>query len=268
MEKLVRRILMPVILDAEFLPVIKQVAALVESHNAELHLLYVGDPAVYKPQLWWFHPKVIPLGLTSEKMALLQMLKEIICREHDISVVTAVEWGKWRTTVLNHAVSIGADLLVLNETAVPKTRFPALKSNLEYILEKSHCQVITLFAAKAPRDAWKQVVIPITDFVPELRLRTIMDTAISQKMKIHLVTVGSGETSKRSTDFYFLTETLKRLKIASHLQVECKCLDHNYSPLDSFLSYARSVGADLLMTRMSAADKEALWVKDLNFHVA
>lgn len=268
MEKLVRRILMPVTLDAEFLPAIKQVAELAENHGAELHLLYVGDPAVYKPQLWWFHPKVIPLGLTAEKKSLLQMLKEIICREHSISIHTAVEWGKWRTTVLSHATSIDADLIVLNETVVPKNKFPILKSNLAYIIERSPCQVITLFAAKTPAETWKQVVIPITDFIPEIRLRTIMETAISQKMKIHLITVGSDESSQRSTDFYFLTETLKRLKLAAHLQVECKCLDNNYSPLESFLSYTRSVGADLLMTRMSTSDKEAAWVKDLNFHVA
>ena len=268
MEKLIRRILMPVTLEADFLPVIRQVADLAASHDAELHLLYIGDPAVYHPHLWWFHPKVTPLRLTAEKKALLQMLKDIIHKEHTIPIHTIVEWGKWRTTLLNQALAIAADLIVLNEMAIPKNKFPLLKSHLEFIIEKSHCQVITLFNTKTPVAAWKQVVIPITDFIPETRLQTILETAIAQKMKIHLITVTSGEVGQRSADFYFLTETLKRLKPAANVQVECKCLSNNYGPVDSFLNYARSVGADLLMTRMSTTDRSADFVKDLNFHIA
>jgi nucleotide-binding universal stress UspA family protein len=267
MEKLIGRILMPVTLDATSIPAIRQVAELANSHGAELHLLYIGDPAVYQPYLWWFHPKVAPLELTKEKLSLLQILKEIICREFAIPVHTSIEWGKWRSVLLTHAESIKADLIVLIEAAIPPKKITSLKSNLEFIIEKSHCQVITLFTPQTQRAGWKLVVIPITDYVPEMRLQTILETAISQQMKVHLVTVTSGEPGKRSADFYYLTETLKRLKPAANLQVECHCLKNNYSAVDSFLRYARSVGADLLMTRMSDTDKEAGFLKDINFHI-
>jgi hypothetical protein len=52
MEKLIRRIVMPVILDAGFLPVLRRVAELAEKHHAELHLLYIGDPYATESYLW------------------------------------------------------------------------------------------------------------------------------------------------------------------------------------------------------------------------
>ncbi|MES2331278.1 MAG: universal stress protein [Bacteroidota bacterium] len=268
MDKLIRRILMPVTLDISFISDLRQVAELAEIHGAELHLLYIGDPAVYQPHLWWFHPKVTPLGLTKEKLFLLQKLKEILSREFTINIHTNVEWGKWRSSLLNYAESIEADLIILNERTIPRKKITSLKSNLEYIIEKSPCQVITLFATQSNNEGWKQVVIPITDFIPEIRLQTILESAITLQMKVHLVTVTSGKVDKRSADFYYLTETLKRLKPAANLQVECRCLKNSYSPIDSFLKYARSVGADILMTRMMHTEKKSAVVIDLNLRIA
>ncbi|MES2373868.1 MAG: universal stress protein [Bacteroidota bacterium] len=265
MEKLINRILMPVILDADILPVITQVAELARNHHAELHLIYIGNPAIYQPKLSWLQPKVTPLAITREKMELLWTLKEIVCSDFGITVHTSVEWGKWRSTLLSHAESIQADLIVLNESTTPKRKFRLLKSHLEYVIENSPCQVITLFQNSSIAERWKQVVIPITDFVPELRLQTIIETAISKKMKIHLVTINGGEFDKHTSDFYFLTETLKRLKPAGNVQVECRCIANNFGPIDSFLNYARSIKADMLMTKMGLTEKSSSRLKEMNF---
>jgi nucleotide-binding universal stress UspA family protein len=265
MEKLINRILMPVILDTEILPVIRQVAKLAENHHAELHLIYIGNPDDYQPTLQWFQPKVTPLALTRQKMESLWAIKETICAEFDISVHTTVEWGKWRSILLSYAESINADLIILNESTTPKRKFRLLKSHLEYIIENSSCQVITLFQNESIVDKWKQVVIPITDFIPELRLQTIIETAISQKMTIHLVTINGGELDKHTSDFYFLTETLKRLKPAANIQVECRCIANNFGPVDSFLHYARSIKADMLMTKRGLGEKSGSRLKEMNF---
>ncbi|HQR93742.1 MAG TPA: universal stress protein [Sediminibacterium sp.] len=251
MENLIKRILLPIKLDGDFMRAIRPVAELAYSHGAELHLLYIGDPAVYRSSLWWFHPKVAPLELTKEKASSLQTIKEITSSKFTISVFASIEWGKWRSVLLSHAESIKADLIVLNEAAIPRKKITSLKSNLEYIIEKSQCQVITLLTPQTQKVGWNLVVIPITDFIPEIRLQTILETAILQQMKVHLITITPEETGQSSADFFYLTETLKRLKPAANLQVECHCLKNSYNPIDSFLHYARSVGADLLMTRMS-----------------
>jgi nucleotide-binding universal stress UspA family protein len=264
MEKLIRRIVMPVILDAGFLPVLRRVAELAEKHHAELHLLYIGDPYATESYLWWLKPRVTHLSLIFEKMELLRNLRDIICREYTVRVQVAVKWGKWRNVLLNYAAANDSDLIVLNELAIPRKKTLFTRSHLEYIIEKSPCQVITLFFNQSAAKEWKQVVIPITDFIPELRLQTIMETAISQRMKIHLVTVNGGEVSKYSNDFYFLTETLKRLKPAGNIQVECRCLKNNFGPVDSFLQYARSIKADMLMTRMGINEKNNSRLKEMN----
>ncbi|MEO8174975.1 MAG: universal stress protein [Sediminibacterium sp.] len=265
MEKLIRRILMPVIPDAGFIPVLKQVTELAENHSAELHLLYIGDPGAYQPSLWWLQPRITPLGITKQKRELLQTLMDTVCEEYKVKVYIDVEWGNWRNTLLGYADHINADLIVLNEMAIPKKKFLFQKSHLEYIIEKSPCQVITLFANKDSSEGWKQVVIPVTDFIPEVRLQTIIDTAILHKLKIHLVTASGGEVDKHSTDFYFLTETLKRLKPAGNIQVECRCLTNNFGSVDSFLQYARFIKADMLMTRMCMTEKNSSRLKEMNF---
>jgi hypothetical protein len=268
MEKPIRHILMPVLPDESFLPVVKQVAQLAADLRAKLYLLYIGDPHTYQSFLPWGTPKKSPLAETKEKMILLNYWKSLLEDTFRIQVETDVQWGRWRKTILQYAVSVDADIVVLHEASVAKPWFSFYKANLEYVIEKSPCQVLTLISGNNNEAGWQQVVIPVTDFVPELRIQAILKTAISKKIKVHWITLTSGGIENRSNDFYFLTETLKRLKPAGNLQVECRCLRNSYAPVDSFLNYAHAVGADLLMTRMSITDKEADYIRDINFHVA
>jgi nucleotide-binding universal stress UspA family protein len=267
MEKTIRRILMPIYPDTSFLPEISQIAELAQTHKAVLHLLFIGDIGFYQSYLPWLLPKTSPLAETKIKLDLLNLWKERITKEYGIRVTTSVEWGKWRSTLLHYISANDIDLIVLHERAIPRRKFALLNSNLTYIIEKSPCQVITLFTNPASAKGWQQVVIPVTDFIPELRIQTILETAVSLKLKIHLVTVTAGEIDTRTSDFYFLTETLKRLKPAGNIQVECKCLKNSFGPIDSFLQYTRSVGADILMTRMANSEKNASNLKEMNFHL-
>jgi nucleotide-binding universal stress UspA family protein len=249
MEKTIRRILMPIYPDTSFLPEISQIAELAQTHKAVLHLLFIGDIGFYQSYLPWLLPKTSPLAETKIKLDLLNLWKERITKEYGIRVTTSVEWGKWRSTLLHYISANDIDLIVLHERAIPRRKFALLNSNLTYIIEKSPCQVITLFTN------------------PALRIQTILETAVSLKLKIHLVTVTAGEIDTRTSDFYFLTETLKRLKPAGNIQVECKCLKNSFGPIDSFLQYTRSVGADILMTRMANSEKNASNLKEMNFHL-
>ncbi len=107
-------------------------------------------------------------------------------------------------------------------------------------------------------------MIPVTDFVPDARIRTILALARLFRFKIHLVTISGGSVEDHENEYFFLTEALKRLKPAADLQVECKVLAFGSSLVHSFVDYARKVGADILMTNMAVVDAEKAGFREMN----
>jgi hypothetical protein len=256
MQSAIRSILVPVQADAASLSFAGQAAEIAKEHKAELHLLQTAGMYECRNHflnLFTFAGVKDYHRLTNEKTALLNTWKKWLEKEYSIPVSITVDWGRWKDTLLKHAERSGADLIVLREEpAHMKQRWFRI-TELEGILEESPCQVITILGGHKGMQEWKQVVMPVTDDIPEKRIYTITEIAKKLKLKIHLVTVAGSERKNRQSDFYFLTETLKRLKPAGNIQVECRCLNENSNPSHSFLHYAQAVGADLLMTNMRAA---------------
>lgn len=269
MKTSIQDILVPVKFDAEHLSVVKQAAELAKEHNARLHLLHINDTS------FAFGTTLLPrftmarcyYTVTREKTALLNTWKRWLEQHYELQVTTTVEWGIWKNLVMDYAKENDTDLIILKEQTITKRWFRFWQTPLEEILENSPCQVITLFSEKDKMTEWKQVVIPVTDFVPELRIQTIINVAKACHLKIHLVTMTTGENDKRSNGFYFLTEALKRLKQSGNIQVECKYLPMQSNPAFGYLSYANSIEADVLMTnhRIPVSDGTGLRNKTLGF---
>ncbi len=259
MEHNIQRILAPIELDEASLKFARQVAEFATRHGAELHLLHIGKLSDCNSRfLHFFTQKGAEEyhRLTKEKADLLQTWKRWLEKEYGITVHFSVTWGNVKKSILDSSVHTGADMIALRD--IPEY----LKSNLfnrsplEQVLQESPCQVITFFEGPASMNEWKQIVMPVTDCIPETRIQAIAEIARSLHLKIHLVTVAKDEKEQQATGFYFLTETLKRLKPGGHIQVECRCLTSSSNPAASFISYARSVGADLLMTNMQANSQQ------------
>ncbi len=269
MKTLIQDILVPVKFDATHLSVVKQAAELAREHDATLHLLYVHDaPFSLGGTLFpWLTFARSYYSVTREKIALLNTWKRWLEQHYGLNVTTAVEWGNWKNQVMDYVKQHKTDLIVLKEQTITKRWFRFWQTPLEDILENSPCQVITLFSEKEKMSEWKQVVIPVTDFVPELRIQTIINIAKAWHLKIHLVTMTSGENDKRSNGFYFLTEALKRLKHSGSIQVECKYLEMQSNPSFGYLAYANSIGADVLMTnrRIPVSDGTGMGRKTMGF---
>ncbi|MES2332294.1 MAG: hypothetical protein V4539_21985 [Bacteroidota bacterium] len=120
--------------------------------------------------------------LAKQKLELLTGWKTQIENEFAVRVNITVEWGRWRSTLLSFAEAVHADLIVIHEKAIAKNRFSFAKTHLSYIIEKSPCQVITLLDNREHKNKWQQVVIPVSDDIPELHIQTIIDTAKSMKL--------------------------------------------------------------------------------------
>lgn len=266
MNYAVKTILVPVEITTNYLSFAKQAAELAKQHGAEIHLLHIADIGACRLSNfpWFVSPRVLS-NLVKEKTSLLDTWERWIENDYSIKVTTTVDFGRKQKGILQYASKIKADLIALLQEPTKKKWFSLWPSPVEQIIKRSPCQVITFFSDKNSIAEWKQVVIPVTDFIPELRIRTIIDTAKIFKLKIHLVTIPTGNLDNQRADFYFLTETLKRLKPAGNVQVECCCLETGNSPVASFLKYTKSVGADILMTNMKFVDSESRRIKDMNF---
>jgi hypothetical protein len=85
-------------------------------------------------------------------------------------------------------------------------------------------------------------------FIPEIRIKTIYHIAKNSQAKIHLVTLDNTRSDNNNTQFSFIMDTLKILKSAGNIQVECSCIKRGINPERSFVDYAARVNADVLMT--------------------
>lgn len=249
-KDIVKKILVPVQLDACSLTLARQAAELARVHDAELLLLHVADikECPYR-FLSFFTRKGAETyhRLTREKNDLLNTWKRWLEKEYHVKTQVQVEWGRRGRMILETAAAAEADMIAVSGESFRKPDFFG-RHFLEYLIEKSPCQVISFLSGASAMDQWKQVVIPVTDFIPETRIHTIAEIARTYHLKIHLVAIASNHQGQHSNDFYFLTETLKKLKHVGNIQVTCKCLKEQGKEAIHFLKYAKEVGADILMT--------------------
>lgn len=247
----IKTILIPIQFDAEHLSAVKQAAIFAQEHNAVIHLLVVNPAS--RAYNFSQSPRSVPVknifDLGQEQAAMLATWKRWVEQYYCIKVIPVIETGNWKKVVLQYSDGIKADLLVLKNKPEKKKWFSFRKSPVEYLIAKSRCQVLTLYTDKKSIAEWKEVVIPITDFIPEQRIHAIIKLARAFKFKIHLIAMPSNAQYTPS-GFHFLAQTLKMLRPSENIQVECKYVERSLNPVHSFLEYTNLVHADALMTNM------------------
>lgn len=257
MQSVIKHILAPVQTDTASLWLARQAAELASAHGASLHLLHVASLRECSGHFinWFsfagaqsFH------RLTMEKTRILDTWKHSLEKDFHIPVSAKVSWGSKPQQILNEALEVGADVVAISEHGADKQRFlsrPALSN----IIEHCRCQVITVLSGSRDISGWKQVVMPVSSYVPEARIQAIARIAGQVPMKIHLVTATQADSQARESQFYFITETIKRLKPAGNIQVQCGSVGINGNSARAFLKYAKQIGADLLITNRFADQK-------------
>ncbi|NCI50821.1 universal stress protein [Sediminibacterium roseum] len=244
---IVKRILLPVNLDQVSLAMARQVAGLAKDHGAALLLLHVADAEniSFGKLLNRFFCTDSFVSNINHKDALLKTWQRNLQVSYGIPVSGEVCCGDWAGCILSAATARKVDMVAL--TRPPEQRWWTIFKNdpLETVMRRSPCQVMTLFSSAPGTNEWKNIVIPVTGFVPETRLKTIYPVARNNKVKIHLITIDNNDNSPQ---FSFIMDTLKILKAAGNIQVECNCIKRSMNPEQSFVEYAGRVNADVLMT--------------------
>lgn len=245
------QILVPVNLDNQSLCLARQAAELAGQRGGTIHLLHVPDKNEYPG---FFLRMFTERGLneyynvTQQKNAMLSTWKRLLEQHYGVDVKIIVDWGDWKSRILKYSKLLDVSVVALGADQFSQQAGSFGKSVLESVIEKSHCQVVTFLNDKKSRRNWHQIVLPVSDYIPEIWLHAIRDLARSLKLKVHLVTLAGRHHSNGSSDFYYLTESIKRLIPNANIQVECRCLSSSSHVLGSFLEYAHAVDADMLMT--------------------
>ena len=167
-----------------------------------------------------------------------------------------MQFFNWKKILLAKAVSINANLIALNHNPVKTWINLFLPTKNNYIIDKSPCQVITLITDGSSIAHWRNIVIPVTNFIPETRIKTIIEIVKSYNIKLHLIAFSTNTIVSHKSNFYYLTETLKILKASGNIQVECKCINPKQSHIKSILQYANEVKADAIITNKKLSSTE------------
>lgn len=258
MTNLIKNILVPVQLNTDYISVLKQAAELARENNSIIHLLYI-EPVVNH----FLNPGLSRISATrnlyrrlKEKMALMSTWKRWLEHDYNIKVNCIVDWGNWKKRVINYASTSTADLIIIKYHPSSGHFFNLFVSPVEYVIKKSNCQVITILSEKDTLSNWVHIVIPITNYIPYLRILTIIRSAKVFNIKIHIIALAVNENAKREVAFHFLTETLKLLKPSGNIQVVCKYVNDFFNPINGYFKYANNIGADAIMTNNNKTDDQ------------
>ncbi|MEO7531143.1 MAG: universal stress protein [Sediminibacterium sp.] len=247
---IIKTILVPVNLDDSSLVIAKQAAELAKDHGAILHLLHPIDSQTltgYYTFTNFLRPASF-VSLTNQKNNLLQTWQRSLKIMYGISITTEVAYGKWGKCILDCANEKKVDLIALAKPVQKKWWGMFLADPVERIMQDSPCQVITFFSNTESVNQWKNIVIPVAGFIPELRIKTIFRIAKNSQIKIHLVTLDNSGRERNAPQFPFIMDTLKMLKSVGNIQVQCSCIKPGLNAEHSFVDYANSIHADALMT--------------------
>lgn len=248
MYKLVANILVPIQLNEEHISVLKQAAELAREHDSIIHLLYV-EPVTYTFSASWISKLLNPTTLFArlkEKLELMATWKRWLEIEYGIQATCTADWGNWKKIVVKHVSLLNADLVILKHQQLEKHWFSSIvTSSIGFIIRKSKCQVLTLFSNKNTIAEWTQVVIPVTGFIPHARILTLIKSIKAFDIKIHLITLSGNESQ---SGFYFLTESLKFLKLHNNIQVECRYVKDKFNSPGEYMKYSQNIEADALIT--------------------
>jgi hypothetical protein len=249
-NSILKMIVVPVNLDDASLIIAKQAAELAKDHGAVLHLLHAIDIQTlmgYYTFTNFLRPASF-VSLTNQKNSLLQTWQRSLQINYGITITTEVAYGRWEKCILDCAHEKNAGLIALAKPIQKKWQRLFSIDPVEKIMQDSPCQVITLFSNTESVNQWKNVVIPVIDFIPELRIKTIFRIAKNCHIKIHLITLDNPRRDHNALQLPFIIDTLKMLKSVGNIQVQCSCIKRSLNAEHSFVDYANSIHADALMT--------------------
>lgn len=236
MDTAIRNILVPTGLEQHSFFALEHAANLAALNNAVIHLLHIEA-----------HPLRTALftkkSARKQKLKIIQQWKSYIENNYAVPIVEVFRKGNIARQVHLYASQQNIDFIMLGIRDHWNWLDIFFERTAKKILRTSNnIPVLTLLNGKQ-LSQWQHIIIPVSNFIPEKRIRAILNLAITNHFKLHFVTL-PGKT--KGEKFDVLLDSLKLVKLFGNIPVECKIL-HGNDIIDSTWKYAASIGADAIL---------------------
>jgi nucleotide-binding universal stress UspA family protein len=246
MDTAIKNILMPVDLEPHSFLILEHAATFATANNATIHLLHINDHSL-KAFLSKRGKKT-----KQDKIKLLAQWKQCIEDKYSICVVGVFKEGNVSSEVHSYACHAKVDLIMLGVKRLWTWSHILFESTAKKITRTSNLvPVFTILCTTQKLFHWQHIVIPVSNFIPEKRIRAILSLAMVNNIKLHFVTL-PGRTKEEK--FNVLLDSLKLVKLFGNITVECKIL-HGNNLIKAAWAYAENIDANAIIVNRNHKNK-------------
>ncbi len=242
-----KKILVPTDFSETAYKALLHAAALAEQTKAEIHLIHVlqfsAMSMLRAPEINLLLPSSYHFFCETRKQQ-MESIKRWVLEQYEVTIQTVILEGDTIALLTKYVVQHQIDFVVLHDQAKRSWWSKLFKNKASIIQEKISVPVITILDAAENPFNWNDVVIPVTDTVPELRIRAIATFAEKFKIRIHFVALQAWGKAKKP--FNVLMDSLRFIQSKCKASVVCRELKGNHLH-NAARAYAEKIHANALI---------------------
>lgn len=228
--------------------------------NATIHLVhvtsYITGTLVKSSEAQLLMPNAYT-SLRQSKQAQLETTKRWVKEKFNVSIETSLLEGSIGGQIKQYAAEADIDLVILYDHYKKSFWKQLFGSNTDVLQKELSVPVLTLLEIPGQPFEWSDVVIPVTDFVPETRINTIAAFAERFRFTIHLVALRA--LGKAGRPLQVLLNSLQVIKSKYNARVVCREIQGRQLHTAA-MAYAGEIQANALMeNNKKQRSKTNLW---------
>lgn len=247
MEKLFKKILVPVNFNRNTGLALDKAIQLANHFDCDLHLLHVQTPAATIPFLYdgLFSGSFIRLSNEKCVNQLKELEERCKVKLHDgLLMTTSVALGNWQSVMKQTIISEHIDLVIIPKSRRKFRSALIQRVDLNKLSQQTQCPVLTVTRSFNVSHL-QNIVVPINDSLPVRKLTIATYLCREAHGSIHLMGSGGNSPAGRQRRKY-LIKAYQLLSDYGHIKIHCSLPDNFDNPA-STLSYAKNVKADLIV---------------------
>lgn len=242
-----KKILVPTDFSESAFRALLHAAALAEQTGAEIHLVHVINYSALSIMRAPEVNMIIPSSYTflwESKKQQMESIRRWVLQKYSVKMLINMPEGNTVNQLIDYARENHIDLIILHDLGKVNFWTWLFGKKAKDIQQKSSVPVLTILDTTEKPFNWNDVVIPVTDSVPEARIKTIAAFAEKFKITIHFVTLRAFRKAKRPLKI--LMQSLQAIRLKCNAPVICRELkgDHLH---DAARNYAEKIHANALI---------------------
>lgn len=242
-----KKILVPTDFSESAFRALLHAATLAEQNGAEIHLVHVINYSALSIMRAPEVNMIIPSSYTflwESKKQQMESIRRWVLQKYPVNILTAMPEGNMVNQLMDYAKKNYIDLIVLHDSGKVNFWSRLFRSKAKAIQQIASVPVLTILDTTEKPFNWNDVVIPVTDSVPEARIRTIATIAEKFKITIHIVTLRTFRKAKQPLTV--LIQSLLAIKSKCNAPVICRELKGEHLH-DAARNYAEKIHANALI---------------------